>query len=287
MGKANGDGLLIDLSNHQTGTVATDAMKISVLASGSTGNTTYIETPTHKVLIDAGLSGKKIAGLMQQIGRDLNDVDSLFVTHEHTDHAKGVGVLARKYGINVYANEKTWDAINDKVGKIPLDQKFSLEAGEIQSLGDLDVQSFPVSHDAVDPQFYELHHDGKSFVVLTDTGYVSERMAGVIKNADAYLFECNHDMEMLRMGAYPWSLKQRILGDTGHLSNEDGANALMQVVGNNTKRIFLGHLSQENNMQSLAHLTVASMMQEHDFGVEHDFHIFDTEPDSATDLMTL
>ncbi|MGV0168425.1 MBL fold metallo-hydrolase [Furfurilactobacillus sp. WILCCON 0119] len=262
-------------------------MQISVLASGSAGNVTYIETPEHKILVDAGLSGKKIDGLMHEIGRDLHDVDSLFVTHEHTDHAKSVGVLARKYGVNVYANEKTWAAMGSKIGNIPLDQKFELEAGEIQSLGDLDVQSFPVSHDAVDPQFYELHHDGKSFVILTDTGYVSERMAGVIKNADAYLFECNHDMEMLRMGAYPWSLKQRILGDTGHLSNEDGATALMQVLGQRTKRIFLGHLSQENNMKSLAHLTVASMMAEKDFGVEHDFHILDTDPDQATGLMTL
>lgn len=281
---------MIDLSNpHSLSTISTDTdeMKISVLASGSTGNTTYIETPTHKVLVDAGLSGKKINELMHQIGRDLNDVDSLFVTHEHTDHSKSVGVLARKYGINVYANEKTWNAMSGKIGKIPLDQKFDLEAGEIQSMGDLDVQSFPVSHDAVDPQFYELHHDGKSFVILTDTGYVSERMAGVIKNADAYLFECNHDMEMLRMGGYPWPLKQRILSDTGHLSNEDGANALMQVLGNRTKRIFLGHLSQENNMKTLAHLTVASMMEEHDFGVEHDFRILDTDPDSATNLMKL
>ncbi|GAB6093022.1 metallo-hydrolase [Furfurilactobacillus curtus] len=266
---------------------STDAMKISVLASGSSGNVTYIETPTHKVLVDAGLSGKKINELMQSIGRDLQDVDSLFVTHEHTDHAKSVGVLARKYGINVYANEKTWSAIAGKVGKIPLEQKFDLEAGEIQELDGLDVQSFPVSHDAIDPQFYEMHYGGKSFVILTDTGYVSERMAGVIKNADGYLFECNHDMDMLRMGAYPWPLKQRILGDTGHLSNEDGANALMEVLGNRTKRIYLGHLSRENNMKALAHLTVASMMTEKDYGVEHDFHLLDTDPDAATDLTIL
>ena len=129
-------------------------MQVSVLASGSTGNATYIETPEHQVLIDAGLSGKKIEELMNSIGRTLNDVDSLFVTHEHTDHSKGVGVLARRYGMDVYANQKTWDAMAPKIGKIKPEQKHLLEAGKVLSLGDLDVESFGVSHDAADPQFY-------------------------------------------------------------------------------------------------------------------------------------
>ena len=207
-----------------------DQMKISVLASGSSGNVTYVETEKHKVLIDAGLSGKKIETLMNSIGRTLKDVDSLFVTHEHTDHCQGVGVLARRYGMNVYANEGTWDAMSKKVGKIPLDQKHVFKCGSVLSLDDLDIESFGVSHDASEPQFYELHHHDSSFAIVTDTGYVSPMVAGIIQDAEAYLFECNHDTEMLRMGAYPWPLKQRILGDTGHLSNEDGANALMSVI---------------------------------------------------------
>lgn len=154
-------------------------------------------------------------------------------------------------------------------------------------MGDLDVESFTVSHDAAEPQFYAVHSGGKSFVVLTDTGYVSDHVEGVIKNADAYLMECNHDVEMLRMGSYSWPLKQRILSDTGHLSNEDGADVMMDVLGNHTKRIFLGHLSQENNMKSLAHLTVASIMEDHDFGVNHDFKILDTDPEKASGLVTL
>ena len=128
-------------------------MKIRVLASGSSGNVTYVETEKHKVLIDAGLSGKKIEMLMNSIGRTLKDVDSLFVTHEHTDHCQGVGVLARRYGMNVYANEGTWDAMSKKVGKIPLDQKPVFKCGSVLSLDDLDIESFGVSHDASEPQF--------------------------------------------------------------------------------------------------------------------------------------
>ena len=262
-------------------------MQVSVLASGSTGNATYIETPEHQVLIDAGLSGKKIEELMNSIGRTLNDVDSLFVTHEHTDHSKGVGVLARRYGMDVYANQKTWDAMTPKIGKIKLEQKHLLEVGEVLSLGDLDVESFGVSHDAADPQFYEVHHAGHSFAIVTDTGYVSERVEGVIRDAEAILMECNHDTEMLRMGPYPWALKQRIMSDTGHLSNEDGARALIDVLGNDTKQIFLGHLSKENNIKELAHLTVENIMKQHDLAVEHDFHLWDTSSNQATALMKL
>ncbi|GAB5053719.1 MULTISPECIES: MBL fold metallo-hydrolase [Pediococcus] len=264
-----------------------DDMKISVLASGSTGNVTYIETPKHKMLVDAGLSGKKIEGLMNSIGRDLADVDSLFITHEHTDHIQGAGVLARRYNLDLYANQGTWRAIEPKIGPIPEEKKNIFEVGKTKSFGDIDVESFAVSHDAAEPQFYEFHHNGKTFVILTDTGYVSERVEGQIENADAYLFEVNHDVEMLRMGGYPWPLKQRILSDHGHLSNEAGANALMDVMGYNTKKIFLGHLSLHNNMKELAHLTVASMMKNKDLAVGHDFQLFDTDHTKATKLTAI
>ncbi|MCM0582962.1 MBL fold metallo-hydrolase [Weissella diestrammenae] len=264
-----------------------DEFKVSMLASGSSGNVTYIETPEHKVLVDAGLSGKKIETLMQSIGRSLNDVDQLFVTHEHVDHIKGVGILARKYGMPVYANEKTWQVMSDKIGTINPEQKQIFEAGQTKLFGDLDVESFSVSHDAADPQFYLFHHANKTFAMLTDTGYVSGQVAGLINNADAILMEANHDVAMLRYGGYAWSLKQRILGDEGHLSNEDGALTLANIIGSNTKQVYLGHLSQENNQVPLAHLTVEQILQENDLGVNHDFSLFDTNPDRATTLASI
>ncbi|MDO4903139.1 MAG: MBL fold metallo-hydrolase [Limosilactobacillus sp.] len=264
-----------------------DPLRYSILASGSTGNATYLETSQHRILIDAGLSGKKIENLMSQIDRSLKDVDAIFVTHEHTDHCHGVGVLARRYGMSVYANEGTWQAMVNKVGNIPDEQKFIFTPNTVKEFGDLDIESFSVSHDAAQPQFYQIHHDNKTFCILTDTGYVSDRVAGTIRNADAYLMECNHDTEMLRMGPYSWPLKQRILGDEGHLSNEEGADALMNVIGDRTKEIFLGHRSQHNNMRSLAHLTVASIMEDHDFAVDQDFKLEDTEPETPSSFMVL
>ena len=264
-----------------------DEMQISVLASGSTGNVTYVETPQHKILLDAGLSGKKIANLMKSIDRDINDVDTLLVTHEHSDHRQSVGVLARHYNLNVYANQGTWDAMSSKIGKVPEDEKNIFPPDTVMDFGDIDIESFSVSHDAAEPQFYVFHHRNKSFVVLTDTGYVSDRMEGVIKDADGYLLECNHDIEMLENGEYSWPLKQRILSDQGHLSNEDGANTMLDVVGHRTKKIFLGHRSQHNNMKSLCHLTVASILADHDMGVGSDFKLYDTEPEIASPLMII
>ena len=129
--------------------------------------------------------------------------------------------------------------------------------------------------------------DDKSFVLLTDTGYVSDRMAGIIENADGYLIESNHDIEILRSGAYPWSLKQRILSDQGHLSNDDGAETMIRTLGYRTKKIYLGHLSKENNTKELAHITMINQLAQADLAVEHDFHICDTSPDTATPLTNI
>ncbi|WEV45032.1 MBL fold metallo-hydrolase [Streptococcaceae bacterium ESL0687] len=263
------------------------AFKYSILASGSSGNVFYLESPKKKILVDAGLSGKKIEGLMSDIGRDLKDVDALLVTHEHKDHIAGLGVLARKYKFDLYANQATWDAIGDSCGKIASEQKNIFELGQTMTLGDLDIESFGVSHDAAAPQFYRFMKDDKSFVMLTDTGYVSERVAKTIENADAYLMESNHDVEILRMGSYPWRIKQRILSDHGHLSNEDGARAALDVLGNRTKKIFLGHRSQQNNIKDLAHMTMETTLMQNDIDVRKEIKIYDTSHIEASPLFDI
>lgn len=261
--------------------------QISVLASGSTGNSLYIETEKKRFLVDAGLSGKKVAALLAQVGKRPEDLDGILVTHEHSDHIQGVGVLARKYKLDVYANEKTWQAMERSIGNVPVEQKHVFDMGKVMTLGDMDVESFGVSHDAAAPQFYRFYKDNRSFVILTDTGYCNDHLRGVVKDADAYLVESNHDIEMLRMGSYPWSLKQRILGDQGHLSNEDGALVMTDIIGEHTKRIYLGHLSKENNLKEIAHMTMENTLIEHDLGVNEDFFIYDTDPETACDLFTL
>ncbi|MGX7394375.1 MULTISPECIES: MBL fold metallo-hydrolase [Carnobacterium] len=263
------------------------ALKVSILASGSSGNVTYIESEKKKLLVDSGLSGKKVTELLKKINRDVADLDGILVTHEHRDHVHGVGVLARKYQLDVYANEKTWEAMDPLIGNIKTEQKYIFEMGKTMTIGDIDIESFGVSHDAIAPQFYTFHKNNKRFVMLTDTGYVSDRMRGILANADAYLFESNHDLEMLRMGGYPWHLKQRILGDKGHLSNEDGALALAEIIGDKTKRVYLGHLSKDNNMKELAHLTAESILAEKETGVGEAFAIYDTDPNEPTSLFII
>ncbi|KRM91259.1 hypothetical protein FC87_GL000979 [Fructilactobacillus florum DSM 22689 = JCM 16035] len=236
---------------------------------------------------DAGLSGVRIERLLQAIGKDLREVDALFVTHEHTDHAKGVGILARKYGMDVYANQATWRAMDGKIGKIPIEQKQLFDPNATKLLGDLDIESFTVPHDAAQAQFYNYHHNGKSFVIVTDTGAITDRIEGVIQNADAYLFECNYDTEMLMTGDYSYSTKMRINSATGHLSNVAGTEALMDVMGPKTKNIFLAHRSHHNNTKSLARMTVASMMQSNGLGVGRDFQLRDTDVEHPSKIIKL
>lgn len=264
-----------------------EGLNVSILASGSSGNITYIESSEKKILVDCGLSGKKTKELLEKIGRRPEDLDAILVTHEHRDHVHGVGVLARKYHLDVYANQKTWQEMEPMIGSLKNEQKFIFENDKTLTFGDIDVSSFGVSHDAIDPQFYIFQKNDKRFVMLTDTGYVSDKMRWQIKNADAYLFESNHDLGLLRMGRYPWSLKQRILSDKGHLSNEDGALALAEIIGDRTKRVYLGHLSKENNMKQIARSTAEDILIQKETGVGEVFHLFDTDPGEPSDLFTL
>ncbi|MGE7923725.1 MBL fold metallo-hydrolase [Viridibacillus arvi] len=262
-------------------------MQFSVLASGSTGNAIYVENEDHAFIVDAGLTGKKMEQLFAKVDRDIKKLSGIFVTHEHIDHIRGVGVLARKYHVPVYANAKTWAAMDDKVGNIPLEQCFQFDMETVQSFGSLDVESFAVSHDAADPMFYTFHENGRKLVVITDTGYVSDRMKGIIKGADSFVFESNHDVSMLQMGSYPWSTKRRILSDVGHVSNEDAAVAMSEVVEQKPTRIYLSHLSKDNNMKDLARMSVSQTLQSCGIMPGEFVTLLDTDADEPTKVVTV
>ncbi|MBC1291525.1 MBL fold metallo-hydrolase [Listeria booriae] len=265
----------------------TDELRFSILASGSSGNATLIETANQTILVDCGLSGKKIENLFGEVGRSMTDVDAILVTHEHVDHIKGLGVLARRYEVPIYANAKTWAAMEPSIGEINSAQKFQFDMETVKSFGSLQVESFGVSHDAAEPMFYIFHSGKKKFVMITDTGYVSDRMKGHIANADAYLFESNHDVGMLRMGRYPWNVKRRILGDEGHVSNEDAGIAMSEVIGDATKRIYLGHLSKDNNMKDLARMSVSQTLAGEGIIVGEQIELFDTDPEIPTPIFSI
>ncbi len=255
-------------------------LRFSVLASGSTGNAFYIESEKERILVDAGLSGKQMDRLFHAVHVDPAKLTGILVTHEHSDHIKGLGIIARKYNLPIYANEKTWQAMEKSIGKLSLDQKFHFDMEEVKTFQDMDIESFGVSHDAAQPMFYTFRHDGKKVAIVTDLGYVSERIKKTVEDADAYIFEANHDVDMLRMGRYPWNVKRRILGDSGHVSNEDSGLALADIISNRTKRIYLAHLSMDNNMKDLARMSVDSVLQERGITID----LMDTDPTNPTPL---
>ncbi|MRX73411.1 MBL fold metallo-hydrolase [Bacillus lacus] len=263
------------------------SLQFSVLASGSTGNAIFVEADGQSFLIDAGLSGKQLDGLIQQIGRKLENLTGILVSHEHSDHIKGLGVVARKYKLPIYANANTWKAMEGLIGEVDNGQKFEFATESVKTFGGLDIESFGVSHDAAEPMFYVFHHGEKKLAVITDTGYVSDRMKGIIGNADSYVFESNHDVSMLRMGHYPWSIKRRILSDVGHVSNEDAALAMTDVIGDSTKRIYLAHLSLDNNMKDLARMSVEQTLASKGFYVGEQFELYDTDPKKPTPLLAV
>lgn len=263
------------------------ALRYSVLASGSTGNATFIATDQAKILIDAGLTGKQLESLFEQIGEHPQALDAILVTHEHSDHVKGLGVLARRYSIPVYANAKTWTEIDRLCGEIHKEQKFHFEREQRMMFKDIEVQSYGVSHDAIEPMAFCIYHQGKKLSLSTDMGYVSEKIKDTLRDSDDIIFESNHDVSMLRMGRYPWNIKRRILSDTGHLSNDAAGEALAEIISDRTKRIYLAHLSKDNNMVDLARMTVQQILEQNDIEVGKELNLYDTHPDKPTKLVAV
>lgn len=260
---------------------------MSVLASGSSGNSTYIETEKGSLLIDVGLTCKRIEEGLHHIGTSLKNIDAILITHEHSDHIKGLKVIAKRYEIPIFANEQTWQQLDRKNIEVPSEQKFHFNPLETKEIVGMDIQSFNVSHDAIDPQFYTLMRDDKKLSVITDTGYVSDQMKGIIKESDCFIFESNHDVDMLRMGRYPWVTKQRILSDVGHVSNEDAAHAMRDVITANTKRIYLSHLSLDNNIKELAKMSVEQVLNQYDIDTKNEIQLHHTDKNTPTEIYTI
>lgn len=237
-------------------------MRVCTLASGSSGNSTYIEGSGSSLLVDAGLSGKAITGNLDAIGIDASQLDGILITHEHTDHIRGAGVLARKFDLKIYATENTWEEILPSVGEIPEYNRFVLEPGKTLEVAGLQIEHFETSHDAVDSVGFCFFSEGIKVGIATDTGCLTNAAGRYLDGADLLVFEANHDVHMLKTGKYPWHLKQRILGDRGHLSNIAAGHCLSSLIGGNTKGVVLAHLSRENNLPELAYSTVASVLME-------------------------
>ena len=233
------------------------------LYSGSSGNSIFVSENNTKILIDAGMPGKKIHEALTTIGQKAEELDGIFITHEHSDHTKGVGVLSRKYDIPIFANDKTWSAMEKSIGKIKESNIRIIDRRSTIELGGVSVKSFAIPHDAIAPVGYTIASKNKLVSVATDLGIFTEEIYSNIKDSDAILLECNHDISMLKYGPYPYILKRRILSEVGHLSNDDCGKALVNIAKcGEGKKILLGHLSKTNNHPDLAYQTVLSIMEE-------------------------
>ncbi|MEA2037732.1 MAG: MBL fold metallo-hydrolase [Nanoarchaeota archaeon] len=235
-------------------------MQFSTLASGSSGNSFYIEEDKKGILIDAGISCKQIEQRLELLGISIENIKALFISHEHTDHVRGADVLSRKYSIPIYLNKKTFESCSHIFSNQELirTKPSNFEC----DIGKLSIKSFSKSHDANDPVSYTIKSKNKRISIITDAGYCCSNIINNIKKADALMLESNHDTQMLENGKYPIYLKRRIQSDLGHLSNYDSALNVLEHAPKKLKNISLSHLSLNNNTPDLAMKTFTSLLSE-------------------------
>ena len=246
-------------------------MEFCSLYSGSSGNCLYVGSEKTKILVDAGLSGKRIEAALSEKNINPNEIKGIVVTHEHSDHTKGLGVLSRRYNIPIFANTKTWRAMHSSLGKIADENIKVFGSYKAFEIGDIVVNPFEVPHDAAEPCGYSFIKDKKKVTIATDIGYVTDEIKNNIKDSDIVLIESNHDVDMLKVGPYPYELKRRVLSNVGHLSNENAGKAIIDVLSSKIKNILLGHLSDTNNYPFLAHETVISVLKMEGISPGKDF----------------
>lgn len=239
-------------------------MRVCAIASGSSGNCVYVGHKGNHFLVDAGISGKKVEAGLAFIGVDPGELKGILITHEHSDHIQGIGVLARRYEIPLYATAETFCGMlkgKTNIGRIDEELLHEIVPNHEICFGEVTVKAHSVSHDAANPVCYTFSAEGFKAALVTDLGVYTERIVDAISDAQILYLESNHDVNMLMVGAYPYYLKQRILGERGHLSNDTAAELVCKVLHTGLKYVILAHLSKENNLPELAYETVRIELQ--------------------------
>lgn len=265
-------------------------MRMMSIASGSSGNCIYVGSENTHILIGDGISRKRVLEGLNSIGLDIGDINAILVTHEHSDHIDGLGVLLRKNEIQIYASKGTVHGIkNSPKIKEPYEDLFhEVEADCDFYINDLCIHPFNVSHDANEPFAYTVTNSNKKVGVITDLGFYDDYIVDNLQNMNSILIESNHDIKMLEAGKYPYYLKKRILGNRGHLSNEASGRLLNELLNDKMEHVFLGHLSHENNYAELAFETVRLEVNlgENEYKAD-DFDIKVAKRSSPSDLVEL
>ena len=257
------------------------------LASGSSGNSYIVKTEETLLVVDAGISCRKIINGIEAIGCTMEEADGVLLTHEHIDHVKSVGTVCKKLSnARFYASAGTFIDIEEK---IPEERRTVITAGSAFTIGDIEVKPFHLSHDAKETTGYAFHCEGKSIAIVTDTGVVTEEIHDHVASADILVLEANHDVEMLRFGRYPYMVQQRILGEFGHLSNDLAAEELKRIFREDGKyrQVFLAHLSKENNFPELALQTIKNALDEENLMIGRDLGLEILPRDTQSALYVL
>ncbi|MDE5717221.1 MAG: MBL fold metallo-hydrolase [Lachnospiraceae bacterium] len=263
-------------------------MRLCSIASGSSGNCVYVGSDTTHLLMDVGISGKRTEAGLAELGLTMKDIDGICITHEHADHISGLGVLSRKYGVPVYATRGTLEAIRNStsLGKIDESLFRVITPDERCTIKDISLYPVRTSHDAADPVAYRIDYDGRRIGLITDLGCYNDYTVECLRNLDLLYLEANHDVHMLQVGPYPYYLKQRILGERGHLSNESAGKLLSRLLHDNMQAIVLGHLSKENNLPELAYESVRVEVTMSDTEYSgNDFPLYVAKRDTVSEVI--
>lgn len=231
-------------------------MELCSIASGSSGNCIYVGNQNTKLLIDTGISGKRIEQGLSLLNLNPKEIDGILITHEHSDHIRGLGVMVRRYHLPVYATLETILLIEKNIGQIPKHTFQEIKPDQAFFIKDININPFSVPHDAKNPVCYTFCSNGHKIGIATDLGNYNDYIISHLKDSEILLLEANHDIHMLEVGSYPYALKRRILGEYGHLSNDTTGRLLGKLLHKGLKYILLGHLSKENNYPQLAYETV-------------------------------
>ena len=231
-------------------------MKFCSLYSGSSGNSLFVQTNNTKILIDAGVSSKKIENALLDINVDPTSLDAILVTHEHTDHVQGLGTFSKKFDLPVFVTQKTLDAMPKQRDKLSDKNIKNFKIGDKFEIGDLTINPFSIPHDAANPCGYNIYKNNKKISIATDIGHMTNDILKSLEESSFVLLEANYDPEVLKYSSYPFALKSRIAGPRGHLSNEIAGKTISHLLKSGLKTAMLGHLSKESNFPELAYQTV-------------------------------
>jgi len=263
------------------------ALTFCSFSSGSSGNCYLIQSEKAAILVDVGISGRKIFNSLANADISLDDVNAVLITHEHTDHVKSLRVVTKKMpNACAYANGGTWGSIKNLVEE---EKRKVFETGLAFRINDIEVKPFLISHDAAEPVGFSFYKDEKQISILTDVGILSNDVYDEIRDADILVLEANHDVEMLRIGRYPWFLKQRILGERGHLSNVDAAKTICRMIAEKQKHrhVLLAHLSKENNFPEMAYQTIKNLLEERNYFLDKNICLNIIDRDEMSNLYTV